>query len=48
MILYAQTEGKAYRVEAEMWYPKNEFTLSNITTLVSDITLDNPPQDVMT
>ncbi|WKV09421.1 PKD domain-containing protein [Thermoanaerobacterium sp. CMT5567-10] len=48
MILYAHTEGKAYRVEAKMWYSKNEFTTSNVTTLTSDITLTNPPQDVMT
>ncbi|KUK09556.1 MAG: PKD domain containing protein [Caldanaerobacter subterraneus] len=48
MILYARTEGKAYRVEARMWYPKNEFTSSNVTTLVPDIPLTTPPQDVMT
>lgn len=48
MILYARTEGKAYRVEARMWYPKNEFTSSNMTTLVPDIPLTTPPQDVMT
>ncbi|MCG0275667.1 MAG: PKD domain-containing protein [Thermosediminibacteraceae bacterium] len=48
MILYARTEGKAYRVEAKMWYPKNEFTSSNVTTLVPDTPLTSPPQDVMT
>jgi hypothetical protein len=48
MILYARTEGKAYRVEARMWYPKNEFSSSNVTTLVPDTPLTSPPQDVMT
>lgn len=48
MILYARTEGKAYRVEAKMWYPNNEFTSSNVTTLVPDTPLTSPPQDVMT
>jgi hypothetical protein len=48
MILYARTEGKAYRVEARMWYPKNEFSSSNVTTLVPDTPLTSPPQDMMT
>jgi len=48
MILTARTEGKAYKVEAKMWYPKNEFTSSNVTTLVPDTPLTSPPQDVMT
>jgi len=48
MILYARTEGKAYRVDARMWYPKNEFSSTNITTLVPDTPLSLPPQDVMT
>jgi hypothetical protein len=47
IILYARTEGKAYRVEAKMWYLKNEFTSFNVTTLISDIPLTNPPQNVM-
>lgn len=48
MLLSAETEGKAYRVEAEMWYPKNEYSSTNVTTLVPDTTLTDPPQKFMT
>jgi hypothetical protein len=48
MLLSAETEGKAYRVEARMWYPKNEYSSTNVTTLVPDTTLTDPPQKFMT
>lgn len=48
LLLNARTEGRAFKVEARMWYPHNEYTTTNITTLSPDSGLTNPPQDVMT
>lgn len=45
--LTAETEGKAFRVEAHMWYPHNEHTATNTTTLLPNSALSNPPQDIM-
>ena len=48
MLLTAETEGKAYRVEAEMWYSKNEYASTNVTTLVPDGEISDPPPKYMT
>jgi len=48
MLLSAETEGRASKVEAKMWYPKNEYSSTNVTTLVPDTTLTDPPQKFMT
>lgn len=48
LLLNARTEGKAFKVEAQMWFPHNEYTSTNITTLKPDSALTDPPQDVMT
>ncbi|WP_422445338.1 PKD domain-containing protein [Thermoanaerobacterium sp. DL9XJH110] len=48
LLLNARTEGKAFKVEAQMWYPHNEYTSTNVTTLKPDSALTDPPQNVMT
>ncbi|WP_227766328.1 PKD domain-containing protein [Zhaonella formicivorans] len=48
MLLNARTEGKAYKVEAVMWYSKNDFVSTNVTSLKPDSALTNPLQDTMT
>lgn len=47
VIIFADTEGRAFKVEAEMWYPHNEHASTNITELVPDVSLTDPPQDEM-
>lgn len=42
------TEEKPYQVETRMWHPKNEFSSSNVTTLVPDTPLTSPLQDMIT
>ncbi len=48
LLLDAETEGKAFKVEAQCWWNHNEYTSTNTTTLVPDRTLSNPPQKEMT
>ncbi|WP_213974968.1 PKD domain-containing protein [Tepidanaerobacter acetatoxydans] len=48
LLLNAETEGKAFKVEAKCWWNHNEYTSTNTTTLVPDRTLSNPPQKEMT
>ena len=44
MRLTAETEGKAFRVEAHMWYPHNEHTATNTTTLLPNSALSIHPK----
>ncbi|QSQ10563.1 hypothetical protein H0A61_02973 [Koleobacter methoxysyntrophicus] len=51
MLLSAETEGRAYRVDVHVWYKENDFVSSStnlVTTLVPDEPLTDPPQDRMT
>jgi len=48
LLLDAETEGKAFKVEAQCWWNHNEYTSTNTTTLVPDRTISDPPQNVMT
>lgn len=47
LLLDAETEGKAFKVEATCWWDHNEYTNTNTTTLVPDRTITDPPQDTM-
>lgn len=47
MILHADTEGGAFKVEAVMWWPGwNDFTDTNITELVPSTAIGSPPPDI--
>lgn len=48
LLLNAETEGKAFKVEARCWWNHNEYTSTNTTTLVPDRALSDPPQKEMT
>lgn len=46
MLLNAYTEGRAYKVEAKVWF-KNKHTDTDVTQLIPVQHLDNPPQKEM-
>lgn len=48
LLLNAKTTGGAYKVETRMWYPHNEYTETNITSLQPDDRITEPPQKEMT